>query len=136
MNYLKFSLWIFLSAWLVISPASELIGKQLQQGKHQTHQSKQQKKHVRPFVSPQNYQTFWDQGTFPTRQASIDYHTKKHGNGRSQLHYTRDAVNFYAKYRHLQHPFTLQDGSQGYKIKKGTEGGIWTKKGKIVTFWG
>ncbi len=130
---MKRLLFIFLSAWLITSPPGELLGKQFQQGKQ--HAQNHQKKHTRPYVSQQNYQTFWDQGTFPSQQASIDYHTKKHANGRSQLHYTRDAVNFYAKYNHLKFPFTLQDGSQGYKIKKGNEGGIWTKKGKIVTFW-
>lgn len=133
MSWLMSCVWIFLAIGLVFTPASELSGKQLP-----TYHSarNQQKEYVRPYVSPQNYQTFWDKGTFPTQQASIDYHTKKHGNGRSQLHYTRDAVNFYAKYNYLKFPYTLQDGSQGYKIKKGAEGGIWTKEGKILTFWG
>lgn len=96
------------------------------------------KHHVKrhyPYVSQKNYQQFWDKGTFPTVQDSINYHTRKHGYGRSQLQYTRDAVNFYERNKRLRYSTTLKDGSPGYRIKKGQQGGIWTKDGKILTYW-
>lgn len=144
---LKFLLGILLSVMLFMIPSNEGIAKQNKSFKkntyysynaskgHKTQAYRQTHKHS-PYVSQKNYQGFWYKSTFPTNQASIDYHTKKHGNGRTSLQYTREAVNFYKKNKQLRQPFTLKDGSQGYKIKKGNEGGTWTKNGKIVTFWG
>jgi hypothetical protein len=140
--YLKFFLGILLSAMLFIIPSNELIAKQSQNFKKNVSHSriapqghKQHAPKHSPYVCLKNYQNFWYKSTFPTNQASIDYHTKKHGNGRTSLQYTRDAVNFYEKNKHLRQPYTLKNGFQGYKIKKGSEGGVWTKNGKIVTFW-
>lgn len=88
------------------------------------------------YVNQNNYERFWTKSTFPTRKASIEYHTKKHGHGRSPLQYTRDAISFHKKYYYLRRPVILKDGNEGYKIRKGERGGTWTKSGKIVTFWG
>ncbi len=136
--HLKFIFGFLLSVMLFITPSTELIAKQTQNFKKNTHQHFKKNTHQQhsPSVSQKNYQKFWYKSTFPTNQASIDYHTKKHGNGRTSLQYTRDAVNFYKKNKNLRQPFILKDGSQGYKIKKGNEGGTWDKNGKIVTFWG
>jgi hypothetical protein len=89
-----------------------------------------------PIVTKYNYESFWYKSTFPTKKASIAYHTKKHGHGRTPLQYTKDAVYFYEKNKDLRIPIILKDGTPGYKIKKGKKGGTWTRTGKIVTFWG
>lgn len=83
------------------------------------HKHKKHAKRHYPYVSQKNYQNFWDKGTFPTVQDSINYHTKKHGYERSQLQYTRDAVNFYERNKRLRYSTTLKDGSPGYRIRKG-----------------
>ncbi|MFI0434522.1 MAG: hypothetical protein ACH350_02185 [Parachlamydiaceae bacterium] len=89
----------------------------------------------RQIVNEENYHAFWSRGTFPTVQASIVYHTKKHGFGRTPLKYTTDAVNFYERNRSFRYSTILKDGSPGYRIRKGKQGGIWTKEGKILTYW-
>lgn len=112
-------------------------GTRNQSGREQAGRiGRQQAQPTRVNVSAKNYENHWYQSTFPTNKDSIKYHTQKHGNGRQPLQYTRDAVNFYQKYKNERFPVTLKDGSPGYKIKKGSKGGTWTKDGKVVTFWG
>lgn len=93
------------------------------------------KNSAKVIVNNKNYQSFWDKGTFPTVANSIEYHTKKHANGQSFLQYTDKAINFYEQNKNLRREVTLNNGSTGYKITKGKEGGYWTKNGKIITFW-
>lgn len=68
-------------------------------------------------------------------EASVHYHTRKHGYGRTPLQYTRAAVNFYERNKHFRYSTILMDGTPGYRIKKEREGGVWTRDGKILTYW-
>jgi len=79
----------------------------------------------------------WYKSTFPTTMASVRYHTKKHGNGRSSVEYTEDAMKFYKRYKHLGKPVVLHDGKNtpGIKIKRKQAGGYWTSDGRLVTYW-
>jgi len=87
----------------------------------------------------------WHKATFPNKYQSISYHLAKHGKGRSAIQYTRDAMDFYQKNKHLGKPVTLKDGTSGIVIKFKTKdpvtgktlktGGFWTDTGKLVTFW-
>jgi RHS repeat-associated protein/uncharacterized repeat protein (TIGR01451 family) len=87
----------------------------------------------------------WYRSTFDNRLQSILYHLAKHGGGRDALTYTRDAMEFFAKYRSLGVGTTLRDGTAGIKIAMklvlsdgsvAKVGGIWTVGGQLVTFWG
>ncbi|MBX3435034.1 MAG: hypothetical protein KF847_17085 [Pirellulales bacterium] len=86
----------------------------------------------------------WHQGTFPNRTQSVSYHLAKHGKGRSATEYTRDAMDFFQKNRHLGQEVILKDGTAGIKIqtkismpgqKTQKIGGYWTSDGRLVTFW-
>ncbi len=86
----------------------------------------------------------WHKGTFPDIASSLKYHLAKHGNGRTALQYTRDAMSFFNANKHLATPVVLKDGTPGLRIKlkimtsAGTVrrvGGYWTTAGKLVTFW-
>lgn len=78
----------------------------------------------------------WYKSTFPTTMDSVRYHVKKHGMGKSPLRYTKDALKFYKKNKHLGKKRTLADGkTKGIKITTSTKGGIFTLDGHIVTFW-
>lgn len=85
----------------------------------------------------------WHQGTFPNRAQSVAYHLERHGKGRSATEYTRDAMSFFERNKHLGEQITLKDGSSGIRIqtkqivdgKVQRTGGYWTSDGKLVTFW-
>lgn len=77
----------------------------------------------------------WYRGTFPTPLDSLNYHVRKHGQGRSRMRYTKDALHFFHKNKHLGRKRMLLDGTPGMKITTRRAGGIFTQKGKIVTFW-
>lgn len=85
----------------------------------------------------------WHEGTFPNQVKSLEYHLLKHGNGRSAVQYTNDAMNFYNKNKHLGIDVILKSGTKGIKIQTKQIidgkiiriGGYWTQDGKIVTFW-
>ena len=86
----------------------------------------------------------WHQGTFPNRTQTVSYHLAKHGKGRSATEYTRDAMDFFQKNRHLGQDVILRDGSAGIKIQTKVSmpgqktqkiGGYWTSDGRLVTFW-
>ncbi len=86
----------------------------------------------------------WYKSTFRTRIGSINYHTFKHGKGRSVGQYTKAAQDFFNKHKHLGTKMTLKDGSSGLKIRtkvqingKGKSVmGIYKPDGRIVTFTG
>lgn len=71
------------------------------------------------------------------------YHVGKHGNGRTTVQYTQDAMNFFNKNKGLGQNVILKEGTQGIKIqtkqiingKTQRVGGYWTSDGKFVTFW-
>lgn len=85
----------------------------------------------------------WHKGTFPNKTQSVMYHYRKHGNGRTAVQYTKDAMKFFNKNKGLGQKVILKDGTQGIKIqtkqiingKTQRSGGYWTSSGKIVTFW-
>lgn len=82
----------------------------------------------------------WYRSSFKTERESIDYHFNNHGTDISSENtvekYTSDAVEFYNKNKDMGFDWALKDdkGTIGTKIK-GNPGGIYTKSGKIVTFW-
>ncbi|WP_460744696.1 RHS repeat-associated core domain-containing protein [Mariniluteicoccus endophyticus] len=86
----------------------------------------------------------WHKATFENRTRSVQYHVNKHGNGRTAVQYTQDAMKFYAQNRSLGQSVTLRDGTAGVKISTKQAlpgggvrrvGGLWTKSGRLVTFW-
>lgn len=85
----------------------------------------------------------WHKGTFPNKTQSVMYHYRKHGNGRTAVQYTKDAMKFFNKNKGLGQKVILKGGTQGIKIqtkqiingKTQRSGGYWTSSGKIVTFW-
>lgn len=77
----------------------------------------------------------WYRGTFPTPLDSLNYHVKKHGQGRSRIQYTKDALYFFKKNKYRGKRRMLLDGTPGMKITTRKAGGIFTQDGKIVTFW-
>jgi len=85
----------------------------------------------------------WHKGTFANRTQSVMYHVGKHGNGRTAVQYTQDAMSFFNKNKGLGQNVILKDGTQGIKIqtkqiingKTQRVGGYWTSDGKLVTFW-
>lgn len=76
----------------------------------------------------------WDKGTFSHPLASVQYHTGKHGNGRTPLQYTNDAMSFYKKNQDKKRVVTRHD-QKVIKIQNGKKGGYWTKNGKLLTYW-
>lgn len=120
------------------TPSKQKVSKPKTQPKapKQTTQKNQQRPRTTTNnVHQNNYQNSWSKATFDNTQSSVKYHTAKHGNGRSELQYTRDAANFYESNKNLRRPTTLANGQPGYSINKGTQGGKWTNDGKIVTYW-
>lgn len=83
----------------------------------------------------------WHQGTFPTVASSVRYHHQKHvisaGRTESISQYTEDAVQFYKQNKEHSERVTLRDGKAGVRIRalEGGPGGLFTREGKIVTFW-
>ena len=86
----------------------------------------------------------WHKSTFPNRTQSVNYHAAQHGNGRSAVKYTQDAMDFFAQNRSMGVPVTLRDGTAGIKIATkqplpggGVQkvGGYWTSDGRLVTYW-
>lgn len=85
----------------------------------------------------------WHKGTFANRTQSVMYHVGKHGNGRTAVQYTEDAMSFFNKNKGLGQNMILKDGTQGIKVqtkqiindKTQRVGGYWTADGKLVTFW-
>ncbi|MEM7365831.1 MAG: polymorphic toxin-type HINT domain-containing protein, partial [Pseudomonadota bacterium] len=86
----------------------------------------------------------WHKGTFPNKTQSVRYHLDKHGKGRTAGEYTRDAMDFFERNKHLAKNVTLKDGTPGIKIQTKVKvagqktqrvGGYWTQDGKLVTFW-
>ena len=78
----------------------------------------------------------WDQGTLPTRAASIRYHFEKHGGGLSLLQYTMEAQAFYARHAAIAEwgqwnpnwAPSFRVIAEGYK-------GYFTAEGKILTYF-
>src|SRR5215211_3605127 len=99
MRLSKYICWILLCSLFVMSSPGELSAKS-----YSPQHTSVRNTHKTPYVSQKNYRKFWYKSTFPTNQASINYHTNKHGKGRSPLKYTRDAVNFYENNKHLRQP--------------------------------
>jgi RHS repeat-associated protein len=86
----------------------------------------------------------WYKSTFPNRTQSVQYHLAKHGNGRTAVEYTRDAMDFFAQNQSLGKAVILRDGTAGIKIATkqplpggGVQkiGGYWTSDGRLVTYW-
>ena len=77
----------------------------------------------------------WYRSTFNSVADSMDYHMAEHGNGRTVMEYTSDAMEFFQLYKNEAKPCILNDGSPGLRIKVGKSGGYWTKDGRLVTFW-
>lgn len=86
----------------------------------------------------------WYKSTFPNRTQSVQYHLAKHGNGRTAVEYTRDAMDFFAQNQSLGKAVILRDGTAGIKIASkqplpggGVQkvGGYWTSEGRLVTYW-
>jgi|GEM_PF-3014123 uncharacterized protein YukE len=86
----------------------------------------------------------WHKGRSSYINQSIQYHVAKHGKGKTAVEYTRAAMDFFEKHKHLGEEVVLNDGTPGIKIRtkfkvqnKKTKsiGGYWTKDGKLVTFW-
>ena len=73
----------------------------------------------------------------------MEYHSQKHGKGRTLEQYTIAAIDFYNKNKGLGKNIQLKDGTFGIKIqtkrvingKVVRIGGFWTESGKVVTFW-
>lgn len=76
----------------------------------------------------------WDKATFDDKASSIRYHHREHGKGRDVGTYTRDAVDFYQKFKSRARPHRLQDGRMGVKIRTKDHFGIYTEEGKIVSY--
>lgn len=110
--------------------------KHKKKGKHKKKHKKNGKHKKKPFDAKKFLEKNWSRGTFPTPLDSVRYHVNKHGNGRSATRYTKDAIAFYHKNYHRRKVWILHDGTRGYKIENGKDGGYWTTDGRIITFWG
>ena len=86
----------------------------------------------------------WHKGTFPNKIQAIKYHVAKHGKGRTATQYTKDAMNFFQRNKHLGQNIILKDSTSGTKIQTKIKtsgqrtrriGGYWTDDEKLVTFW-
>jgi hypothetical protein len=76
----------------------------------------------------------WDQGTFPTKTASILYHFGKHGNGRTLARYTADAEAFWTVNRGTAMWGTWNSAwAPSYKLKMGSQGGYFNASAQILT---
>lgn len=94
-------------------------------------------------VSSRDYKAVkndWSKATFDSKRDSIGYHYDTHvtqkGINKSVSQYTKDAKNLFANNRDQGRAWQLGDGSTGIKINASNgQGGIYTRSGKIVTFW-
>jgi len=80
---------------------------------------------------------WWSKSTFESEAASAAYHLAEHGRaGQSLVEYTADARRFFQRNRAKARVHILQGGEGGLKIVSETgEGGIFTRGGKIVSYW-
>ena len=83
----------------------------------------------------------WKNVNFSSIAASIRYHFGRHvvtpGIEKNIFQFTDDALNFFKNNSTLGKDIILKDGSTGLKITTpgGGPGGIFTKEGKIISFW-
>jgi len=76
----------------------------------------------------------WDKASFPTVAKSLRYHYGAHGTGQGILNFTREAKELLNANKALATPKLLATGEMGIKIKTKTHFGIYTDKGKIITY--
>jgi len=83
-----------------------------------------------------SYTSEWYRSTFPSAEASAQYHFAKHGSQWSSIEeYTQAAKDFYAANIDLAQPWPINQGKEiGIKITTNEYFGIYTLDGKIVTF--
>ena len=80
----------------------------------------------------------WDQGTFPTKTASILYHFGKHESGRTLAGYTADAKAFWTREHALCDVGNMELclGACVQEIKRGGQGGYYRMRwAQILTYW-
>ena len=85
----------------------------------------------------------WDRGTFKSGYQSMKYHYNKHvvserlTKGNNVIKYTRDAVNFANRNSSvLKYTYNYNYRNASWNLTYSTgQGGIFTKSGKILTFW-
>lgn len=83
----------------------------------------------------ENAASKWYKSTFNSSEDSLQYHLSKHGNGSTAEQYTNDALNLFQGKNDIMEKTILKDGTEGVKIKFGSQGGYFTPDGKIVTYW-
>ena len=81
------------------------------------------------------YSDAWHKATFPSSEASAQYHYGKHGGPWNSIEeYTEAAKQFYAENINLAQPHPLYTGETGVKIRTGQYFGIYTTDGRIISF--
>jgi hypothetical protein len=77
----------------------------------------------------------WYQSTFPSAEASLNWHYGQHGGPWSSPEaYTQAAQKFYNTNVNLAEPYILEDGEAGLRIVTKQYYGIYTTDGRIVSF--
>jgi RHS repeat-associated protein len=86
-------------------------------------------------VSTEKYlENNWDKGTFGNVQNSIKYHLRKHGQGLSEVEYTKRAIRVFNDTTAVRSRVSDIRGRAVFKVvsKEGT--GLFTKTGRIIWF--